>query len=403
MKTRIAFMGGAALLAGLVGTAAGADGCGSTACATAGHEVPDALVHPDELALRAVAGRLLPLMPKADRDAIIAAGGIGSEGMVPSCHAGVPSDITPRAYMEKVISPELGGRMTEIQWQIAEGVVAALERGEQPPAMCFAPDTDPEYAYAINQLIEFPLTIRFQQTNRWTRTATDGTGLTQGTPTTITYSFVPDGTTVPDLIGVSGSSSLISWLNGLYGNQATWQALFEQVFDRWSELIGTTYVYEPNDDGANLNNGLGILGVRGDVRIAAISIDGGGGVLAYNNFPNDGDMVLDANDSFYNNLSSNSLRLRNIIAHEHGHGLGMLHVCPAVGTKLMEPFISTAYNGPQLDDILNGHRHYGDPMEPMTDNPATAPDLGTFGIGGVSTIRMSRSTARRTRTSTASR
>lgn len=386
MKTRIAFMGGAALLAGLVGTAAGADGCGSTACATAGHEVPDALVHPDELALRAVAGRLLPLMPKADRDAIIAAGGIGSEGMVPSCHAGVPTDITPRAYMEKVISPELGGRMTEIQWQIAEGVVAALERGEQPPAMCFAPDTDPEYAYAINQLIEFPLTIRFQQTNRWTRTATDGTGLSQGTPTTITYSFVPDGTTVPDLIGVSGSSSLISWLNGLYGNQATWQALFEQVFDRWSELIGTTYVYEPNDDGANLNNGLGILGVRGDVRIAAISIDGGGGVLAYNNFPNDGDMVLDANDSFYNNLSSNSLRLRNIIAHEHGHGLGMLHVCPAVGTKLMEPFISTAYNGPQLDDILNGHRHYGDPMEPMTDNPATAPDLGTFGIGGVSTI-----------------
>ena len=43
--------------------------------------VPDALVHPDELAQREIARRLLPLMPAEDRRAIIAAGGIGSEGM----------------------------------------------------------------------------------------------------------------------------------------------------------------------------------------------------------------------------------------------------------------------------------------------------------------------------------
>jgi hypothetical protein len=386
MKTRIALIGGVAVLAGLAGTAAGGVGCGVTACGQNAEAFSDALAHPDELALRAVASRLLPLMPREEREKIIAAGGIGSEGMTPACTAGVPSDITPREYMDKVISPELAARMTEVQWKIANGVLAALERGEQPPALCFAPDTDPEYAYAINQMIEFPLTVRFQQTNRWTRTAVDGAGLSQGVPTTITYSYVPDGTFVPNLIGVTGSSTLFSWMNGLYGDPATWQALFDQVFDRWSDLIGTTYIFEPNDDGANLNNAIGVVGVRGDVRIAAINIDGGGGVLAYNNFPNDGDMVLDANDSFYNNFGSNSLRLRNIIAHEHGHGLGMLHVCPANQTKLMEPFISTAYNGPQLDDILNGHRHYGDPMEPDTDNPATAPDLGTFGVGGLATV-----------------
>ena len=400
MKTRFTRIGSAAMLAALVGTAFGAD-CASEGC-TAEHQaaekqglenqaqenqaVPDGLAHPDALVEREIARRMLPLMPKEHRDAIIAAGGIGSEDMQVHVHGlaceTVPANITPREYLAKVISPELGARMTEIQWQIANGIVATLERGEQPPPLCFHPDTDPEYAYAINQLIEFPLTVRFQQTNRWSNTATDGPGLSQGQPTTITYSFVPDGTFVPNLIGVSGNSNLRAWLNGIYGSQANWQPLFEQVFDRWSQLIGTTYVYEPNDDGSTLNQNIGLLGVRGDVRIAAITIDGGGGTLAYNNFPNDGDMVFDSADSFYNNTGGNSLRFRNVTAHEHGHGLGMLHVCPANQTKLMEPFVSTAYNGPQLDDILNGHRHYGDPMEPFTDSPGTAPSLGAFGING---------------------
>ncbi|MCC5823298.1 MAG: matrixin family metalloprotease [Phycisphaerales bacterium] len=384
-------LGGLGLIALLAGSAAGAD-CAADGCTHESHGVPLALVAPDELAQREIARRMLPLMPREHRDAIIAAGGIGSEDHPARGHVHtdacehVPSDITPREYMEQIFSAELAERMTDIQWQIVNGIVDTLERGEFAPALCFHPDTDPEYAYAVNQLIEFPFTIQFQQTGRWTRTATDGSGLTQGTPTTLTYSFAPDGTFVPNLIGVSGNSSLFAWLNGIYGSPENWKPLFDQVFDRWGELIGTTYVYEPNDDGATLNRtnaaGWGILGVRGDVRIAAIPIDGNGGVLAYNNFPNDGDMVFDAGDSFYNNTNNNSLRMRNIIAHEHGHGLGMLHVCPANQTKLMEPFISTAFDGPQLDDILNGHRHYGDPLEPLTDDPTTAPSLGSFGLGG---------------------
>ena len=34
--------------------------------------------------------------------------------------------------------------------------------------------------------------------------------------------------------------------------------------------------------------------------------------------------------------------LRNVVMHEHGHGLGFQHTCPANGTKLMEPFIDTS-------------------------------------------------------------
>ena len=37
----------------------------------------------------------------------------------------------------------------------------------------------------------------------------------------------------------------------------------------------------------------------------------------------------------------------------------------------MEPFISTAYDGPQFDDVLASQRQYGDPHEP-NDTPATA-------------------------------
>ena len=37
---------------------------------------------------------------------------------------------------------------------------------------------------------------QFHDSQRWTRTATDGNGLQQGDPTTITWSIVPDGTNI---------------------------------------------------------------------------------------------------------------------------------------------------------------------------------------------------------------
>jgi hypothetical protein len=260
--------------------------------------------------------------------------------------------------------------------------------GVRSPAFCFEPGsmTDEE-AWAFT-LALFGDNARYQQTNRWNSTALSGGGLGQGDPTTITYSFPPDGTNIPNLgIGVgSGANALHAWLNGRYGSQSAWQPLFDAVFDRWSDLTGLSYVYEPNDDGAQLNGAAGVAGVRGDVRIGAFNFqnDGNGGVLAYNNFPQDGDMVLDAFDTFFNQTGGNSIRLRNVVAHEHGHGIGMLHVCPANGTKLMEPFISTGYDGPQVDDILNGNRHYGDANE-NNDTVATATQLGDPGFGTVIT------------------
>lgn len=207
---------------------------------------------------------------------------------------------------------------------------------------------------------------------RWTQTATDGAGLADGDPITLTYSFVPDGAVVPgdpDIGNGDQPSDLFAAFDGIYGSTAAWQAEFHQVFARWGELTGITYVFEPNDDGAafaqfgTTEGAPGQLGVRGDIRIAGYSVDGSGsGGLAFSFFPNSGELILDTDNAvdFYADTSNDSLNLRNIVAHEHGHGLGMRHVCPRNDTKLMEPNLTDLFDGPQIDDILLAQKHYGD-------------------------------------------
>ncbi|MEM0895285.1 MAG: Calx-beta domain-containing protein [Verrucomicrobiota bacterium] len=247
------------------------------------------------------------------------------------------------------------------------------------PAMCFAPGTPPEIAQLFED--DAAPVLLFQAADWWTSTATDG-GVSQGEAITLRWSIVPDGTTITGGAGEPTSpSNLRAWLNGIYGSSAVWLPLFEQSFARWGELTGVTYLYEPNDDGASINGGgnNGVIGIRGDVRIGGHSIDGNSNTLAYNYFPNNGDMVLDTADNFYNNTSNNSRGLRNIIMHEHGHGLGLAHSCPVNSTKLMEPFISVNFEGPQRDDILGGQRNNGDPDE-NNDTTGTATSLGTLGL-----------------------
>ena len=121
-------------------------------------------------------------------------------------------------------------------------------------------------------------------------------------------------------------------------------------------------------------------GVRPDV---GHSIDGqsGSNTLAYNYFPNNGDMVIDTdNINFYSNGGSNFLRLRNVLAHEFGHGMGLPHYESNDSRGLMEPFIDLSFDGPQIDDIYQAQRRYGDSFEENggNDTTGTAITLGTF-------------------------
>jgi hypothetical protein len=263
---------------------------------------------------------------------------------------------------------------------VASGASAVRANVNAPVgAACFAPGTSQAVISAFNASHPPP---PFFSVPRWSATALDPAGGTAGAPTIVTYGFVPDGTPVPSAIGEPASpSALFAYLNGIYGSPLTWRPLFDAALVRWSTLTGVTFVYEPNDDGSPLFNGTGVAGVRADIRISGHFMDGPSNVLAFNAYPQNGDMVIDTGDDTFLDTSGNSLLLRNLIDHEVGHGIGIQHVCPSDSTKLMEPYVSTSFAGPQHDDLRAADSHYGDALEP-NNALAVASAVGNLTIGG---------------------
>jgi hypothetical protein len=218
--------------------------------------------------------------------------------------------------------------------------------------------------------------LQYQLADRW-----GGFGFGD-VPVNLTYSFPPDGTSTSGYVA-EPSAMFARWDLAFGGsNGSNWKTYFRQAFDRWEQLTGNRYTEVP-DDGASwpgspgpFNGGSG----RGDIRITSANIDGGGGVLAFNFYPDTGDMMMDSSDlvpTRFVDPANNYRYLRNVIMHEHGHGVGLAHVEPVSQTKLMEPFISTAFDGLQLDDRLGGQRTYGDTFEPNNSIGASNPSAET--------------------------
>ncbi|MEM1070710.1 MAG: matrixin family metalloprotease, partial [Planctomycetota bacterium] len=279
-------------------------------------------------------------------------------------------------------SIEYADEVHQLAHQIAQEYSSDDTSGHAHGDGCCCPDCS-----AVSSIAQF----QFNDGNRWGGTTQSGGGLGQGDPTVVTWSIVPDGTNINGFVGEAASpSNLVSTFRGIYGifddptdTNYVGEAWFEAIvsaFDRWSEVSGLEYVYESNDDGANFGFFNGVDGVRGDIRVGGHNIDGNSGTLAYNFFPNTSDMVIDTSDAFFNDTSNDSLRLRNVIAHEAGHGMGISHVESNNASFLMEPFINLGFDGPQFDDILATHRGYGDALE-GNDSFATATDLGAFSDG----------------------
>ena len=252
-----------------------------------------------------------------------------------------------------------------------------------------------------------PAQLPDADSNRWRGTASQtDRPLVQGDPTILTWGFVADGTQIAGGVGEAQTpSNLISRLDGIYGvtgggadlTQRVWFGNFSSVFDRYEELSGLSYRYTAADDGVILNGiSQAVLGTRADVRIGGHRVDGNGGTLAYNYFPIQnpnfreygGDMVIDTADSFYDNTGGDSIRLRNVVSHEHGHGIGQPHYVSGNNNGfggydgLLEPFANTSFDGPQLVDIYQTQRSYGDALEKDGGNDAADAanvlDLGTF-------------------------
>jgi hypothetical protein len=141
----------------------------------------------------------------------------------------------------------------------------------------------------------------FVTQQRWQATASGPAG-EMGEPITLTWSIVPDGTLIPG----EGESNLVAFLDETFGAGTTgpddltlrpWFPLLSEPLNRWSEVSGLTFNYEPVDDGLTHGAADGVLGVRGDIRIGGATVDGPGGTLAYIYFPSNSDLAVDTADA----------------------------------------------------------------------------------------------------------
>jgi hypothetical protein len=100
--------------------------------------------------------------------------------------------------------------------------------------------------------------------------------------------------------------------------QRPWFHIFEDSLGRLQSLGGLTYNFVTHDDGVAMRfNNIGILDQRADIRIMGKNIDGNvsQNTLAYNSYPNDGDMTIDtSNGDYFDNLARGSFKTPSGIA-----------------------------------------------------------------------------------------
>ncbi len=211
-------------------------------------------------------------------------------------------------------------------------------------------------------------------------------------PARLTISFPADGVTWGDG-GTFGSApnNLSEKLGPLYGTNNLDRAreLIRAAFANYRRNSGLTYD-EVADTGAAYTTSTTRSPNHGDIRIGGHGLSSSS-VLAYNQFPSSGgDMVINTNSLSGGTLAntfSQFLNLRNVIAHEHGHGTGYIHQVPCNQTKLMEPFIFANDLAPMQnhDDVRGAQRNYGDRFAGNT-TAANARDFGDLTVPSVRSV-----------------
>ncbi len=263
----------------------------------------------------------------------------------------------------------------------------------QMSTMCYAPDLSPHELDALIAATGLrPVTLRNHRdrfnldTTIWRGDAAQGSS-GKSARARLTYSFPADGTSWGlDSDFFSLPNSLNNSLATNFGFQDAGREWIRQGLAAWKHVAGVE-LDEVGDSGIPMDNVASRRSTVGDIRIGGnvlLQTSGGtnlAGVLAYNFFPTGGgDMLIDLAEftpTRFNNSANNFRYFRNVVAHEHGHGLGFIHQVPCNNTKLMEPLVSTAYDVLQVDDRRGAAFGYGDRFSGNVD-AARAANLGTF-------------------------
>jgi hypothetical protein len=154
---------------------------------------------------------------------------------------------------------------------------------------------------------------------------------------TITWSIMPDGTTIDPSFtdaNYSGTSSMVSIMNGLGYSQSL--AAIERAFDRWS-VAANIYFEQVPDSGSPFNSAAAAPPDTGTIRLGAFPIANfGGGAVGFAPHPNgftslEGDILLNANSTFFfddgaeGDLIDVFNDFESLIQHETGHAVGLDH------------------------------------------------------------------------------
>lgn len=200
-----------------------------------------------------------------------------------------------------------------------------------------------------------------------------------GTPATVSWSLMPDGTPAPaDPFPHPGGSSLFASILGPLGPGAT--AAISSAFATWAAVTSLTIVGPVPDAGLAFDHPLATGAAAGDIRFGGYPFDGAFRVLAHaffppvNGFTAAGDAHFDMAESWVISAlpegSPTGLLIdwETVVLHELGHALGLDH--SPVPLSVMFATYSGVHRILDPDDILGIQTLYG--------VPAGVPEPSTF-------------------------
>lgn len=267
---------------------------------------------------------------------------------------------------------------------------------------CYPPDLPPDVRALIEEetgllpptLLSIDPSRYWVDAQVWTGDGMQGPA-NRAAAARLTYSFPDDGTTWGGFSGRPiGANDLNARLEETFGAEDLDEGreYIRQALAGFEKYSGLRYD-EVADDNSPMSTDSARSAGRGDIRV------GGFGnpcnCAAYNGFPSGigiatvggGDMCIKT-DLFtptqFQSPENNYRWLRNVVAHEHGHGVGNIHSIPCDGTKAMEPFVNLGFDMLQTDDRRAIARSYGDRFA-GNHSPDAAKDLGVLDAGNTPT------------------